>query len=46
MDCIHTDAPQRPENMGLVADRLDIAAKQFTRRAQNGSDESQKRNAS
>ncbi len=46
MDCIHTDAPQRPENMGLVADRLDIAAKQFTRRTQNGSDESQKRNAS
>ncbi len=46
MDCIHTDAPQRPENMGLVADRLDIAAKQFTRRTQNGSDEEQKRNAS
>ncbi len=36
MDCIHTEAPQRPETMALVSDRLDIAAKQFTRRKQNG----------
>jgi serine/threonine-protein kinase len=36
MDCIHTDAPQRPETMALVSDRLDIAAKQFNRRKQNG----------
>ena len=36
MDCIHTEAPQRPDTMALIADRLDIAAKQFTRRLQNG----------
>ncbi|GAB4110348.1 MAG: hypothetical protein Kow00105_19110 [Phycisphaeraceae bacterium] len=34
MDCIHTDPPQRPENMALVADRLEIAAKQYERRGQ------------
>ena len=53
MDCIHTEAPQRPETMSLVADRLDIAAKQFIRRLQSaeGQDNAQvsdapKRNAS
>ena len=49
MDCIHTDAPQRPDNMALVSDRLDIAAKQFKRRAQNavnGTHEGKQRNAS
>lgn len=35
MDCIHTDAPQRPETMALVADRLEISAKQYERREQN-----------
>ncbi len=35
MDCIHTEAPQRPETMTLVADRLEIAARQFERREQN-----------
>lgn len=34
MDCIHTEAPQRPETMALVADRLEIAARQFERREQ------------
>lgn len=58
MDCIHTDAPQRPETMALVADRLEIAAKQHARREQNnangvgaanpasGADEGKQRNAS
>ena len=49
MDCIHTEAPQRPEHMGLVADRLEISAKQYERREQdaaNGSDESKQRTAS
>jgi eukaryotic-like serine/threonine-protein kinase len=49
MDCIHTEAPQRPETMALVSDRLEIAAKQFNRREQNGIngvDEGKQRNAS
>jgi len=49
MDCIHTEAPQRPETMSLVGDRLDIAAKQFNRAQQqavNGSDPDPQRNAS
>ena len=58
MDCIHTEAPQRPETMALVADRLEIAAKQYERREQNnangvaaanlpnGADEGKQRNAS
>lgn len=36
MDCIHTDPPQRPETMALVSDRLEIAARQYLRREQNG----------
>ncbi len=36
MDCIQTDAPKRPDTMVQVADRLEIAARQFERRDQNG----------
>jgi len=35
MDCIHTEVPKRPETMALVADRLEIAARQFQRRVKN-----------
>jgi eukaryotic-like serine/threonine-protein kinase len=44
MDCIHTDLPKRPETMALVADRLEIAARQFQRRENNGDDDSDKNN--